>query len=317
MNSKCQFIFVDEEQVKRMVDTPNAFKSIENSYKLFSSGKTITPKTISMKINKGMFFAFPSFLNGHKYFISKLATFFPENRKKGLPSIQPNIFIYDSSNGSLVGIISARYFAGVRTALTSAVGVKYLATTKPKKLAIIGSGVQAGFHAVVLSELFSSIKEIFVFSPDKKHRDLFVNNIKKKIKDIKISSATSSDEAVVQADIIACVTDSARPVFRNDKVKQGACILAVGSMGKDMQEVPDETMENSLVVVDSMQQISEYGEIEGPKLRGKNIQLVGEIGNIILGKNKIIKGRTVVFKHHGLPVTDAALAESIFIKVIK
>lgn len=316
MPAKPPFIFIAESQVQKFVDLKQGYKAIEKSYQLFSAGKTTTPKTIAMKINDGMFFAFPSFLNGHKYFICKLATFYSKNRAQGLPSIQPNIFVYDSHNGSLVGIISARYFAGVRTAITSAVGVKYLAIKNPRKLAIIGSGVQARSHALVLSALFPSIKNIVVFSPDAKNREKFVSDVKAKIKSSKLIAEKTSGAAVRDADIIACVTDSPRPVFDGRDIKPGVCILAVGSMGKEMQEVSDEVMENALVVVDSLQQVGEYGEIEGPKMRGKQITVLGEIGNVITKKDESARGKTVVFKHHGLPVTDVALAESILEKII-
>ena len=93
--NKLPFIFINEETVERNTDFKKAYEAIKNSYALFSGGKSTTPKTLSMKVNNGMFFCFPSYLNNRKIFISKLATFYPKNRLKNLPSIQPYISIFD------------------------------------------------------------------------------------------------------------------------------------------------------------------------------------------------------------------------------
>ncbi|HCU31140.1 TPA: hypothetical protein DIC21_00150 [Candidatus Uhrbacteria bacterium] len=313
--NKLPFIFINEETVERNTDFKKAYEAIKNSYALFSGGKSTTPKTLSMKVNNGMFFCFPSYLNNRKIFISKLATFYPKNRLKNLPSIQPYISIFDSNNGTLLAVISARYFAGVRTATTSAVGAKYLLGKNPKIMAIIGSGVQAKFHALVFSKIFKSIKEIKIYSPDKKHLKKFVRENQKILKNLKLEIAKTSEQATQDADIIACVTNSPKPVISNSAVKPGACVLAVGSMGKEMQEIPDELMARAAVVVDSRQQIDEYGEIAGPESRGKKIKLIGELGEFILKNKKLNqKNKITVFKHHGLPVTDSALAEIILKK---
>src|SRR3989338_2396359 len=251
---------ITEKEVEKSINLEEAFKFIEKSYADFSDGKTVTPATTSMEVNDGMFYSFPSFIKGRKVFISKQATDFRNNKKYGLPSVHPYILVFDSKTGILESIIEGRYFAAIRTSLSSAVGIKHF-SEKPVKLAILGTGVQGKTHAIVLSSLFKSIKEISVYSPTKKHRESCVKELKKKLKGIKLLCSDSSQEAVKQADIIICATTSSKPVFDNKDVKEDVLVVGVGAMKND-QEIPAETMGEALVVVDAEKNISMYDEIK-------------------------------------------------------
>ncbi|MBS3123244.1 ornithine cyclodeaminase family protein [Candidatus Woesearchaeota archaeon] len=303
---------ITEKEVEKSINLEEAFKFIEKSYADFSDGKTVTPATTSMEVNDGMFYSFPSFIKGRKVFISKQATDFRNNKKYGLPSVHPYILVFDSKTGILESIIEGRYFAAIRTSLSSAVGIKHF-SEKPVKLAILGTGVQGKTHAIVLSSLFKSIKEISVYSPTKKHRESCVKELKKKLK-VKLLCAESSEEAVKGADIIICATTSSKPVFDNKDVKNDVLVVGVGAMKND-QEIPAETMGEALVVVDAEKNIPMYDEIKIAKEKKFSVNVVGEMGEVINRKKSMIKGRKIVFKHHGLPVTDAALAENILRKI--
>lgn len=304
---------ITEKEVEENINIEEAFRFIEHSYADFSAGKTVTPTTISMQVNDGMFYSFPSYIQGRKVFISKQASDFRNNKMFGLPSVHPYILVFNSKTGVLDSIIEGRYFASIRTALSSAVGVKYF-SKQPKKIAILGTGVQGKSHALVLSQLFPTIKEISVFSLTKQHREECAKELQKKLKTVKVSCASSSKDAVVNAEVIVCATTSKNPIFEDKDVKNEVLVLGVGAMKND-QEIPAETISKALVIVDAEKNIAMYDEIKIAKEQKYSVNIVGEIGEIITGQKAIIRGRKIVFKHHGLPVTDAALAESILWKM--
>lgn len=299
---------ITESMVKKRVNFSTAFKAIEKSYQLFSAGKTTAPPTASMSVNSGMFYSFPAYINGDKFFISKQATDYRHNKAVSLPTVHPYILVFNSKTGVLKSIIEGRYFAAVRTALSSAVGIKYL-SKKPKRLAILGSGIQGQSHACILPKLFRTIKEVHIYSPTKKHRESAVKEIKKVLK-IHVQATDNPDDAVMNADVIVTATSSSQPVFKARSVKKGALIIGVGAMKND-QEIPSEIMSGSLVIVDSKTNVPMYDEINKTEKLGMKVRVIGEIGSIINKDIKIKKGATIVFKHHGLPVTDAALAGTL------
>lgn len=299
---------ITENIVLERIDLPSAFLAIEKSYELFSLGKTTTTPTTSILVNQGILYSFPAYINGSPIFISKQATDYRQNQTMGLPTVHPYILVFNSATGILDSIIEGRYFAAVRTALSSAVGVKYL-SKNPRCLAVIGSGVQGKSHARIIPSLFPTIEQVFIYSPKKEHRETAVNEIRKTAK-ILIHSADNPDEATTNADIIITATTSSQPVFNIEAVKDNALIIGVGAMKND-EEIPTETISRSLVVVDSKANIPMYDEINKTKEKGLNVKVIGEIGSIISGQISIDYSSTIVFKHHGLPVTDAALAESV------
>lgn len=304
---------ITENEVKKIIDIKEAFKFIEKSYSDYSSNKTVTPTTSSMKVNEGMFYSFPSFIKESKIFISKQATDFRQNKKLCLPSVHPYILVFNSKNGVLDSIIEARYFAAIRTSLSSATGIKNL-HDNPKKIAILGTGVQGRTHAIVLSRLFPSIEEIRIFSPTEKSRINATKIIKEETDSVKIINCETSKQAVEEAEVIICATSSSKPVFDAEHLKNSALVIGVGAMKND-QEIPAKTIGSATIVLDAIKNLEMYDEIKIAKEEGFNTNILGEIGEVINKEKVILKDQTIVFKHHGLPVTDAALAESIISKL--
>jgi len=82
-------------------------------------------------------------------------------------------------------------------------------------------------------------------------------------------------------------------------------------MGPTMQEIPDELMAEAFFIVDSAAEAETYGEVLGPRTRGYTVRIAGEVGEVLAERLTIPTSGLTVFKHHGLPVTDAALAEAL------
>ena len=289
---------ITEDQVRERLKIMEAFQAVENSYRLFSQGKTIASPTTSMSVRSGMFYSFPAFIDGSPIFISKQATDYRDNSSRGLPTVHPYILVFDSETGVLDSIIEGRYFAATRTALSSAVGVKHLAK-HPKRIAIFGTGVQGRSHVRVLSKLF----------PASAHVEQAVSELQSETSNVLIA-ASSARDAVLDADVIVTATSSKTPVFNHTDLKMGALVIGVGAMKND-QEIPTETVSSSQVVVDALSNVVMYDEIRLAQNMNKNLKVLGEIGALIDKNVKIHLGMTTIFKHHGLPVTDAALAETL------
>ena len=89
-------------------------------------------------------------------------------------------------------------------------------------------------------------------------------------------------------------------------------IIGVGAMKND-QEIPTQTIKEAIIIVDTEKNIDKYDELTKPMQEGYKLKIKGEIGRAVLQKIKL-NNQKIVFKHHGLPVTDAALAETLINK---
>ena len=123
----------------------------------------------------------------------------------------------------------------------------------------------------------------------------------------------SPDTAVSDADIICAATTATTPVFNGSALKPGAHINGVGSYTPQMQEIDVDTVQRSLVVVDSRSAVLvEAGDLIVPMQNGDIAEshIHAELGDIINGHKA---GRTneqqlTFFKSVGVAVQDAIAA---------
>ena len=141
--------------------------------------------------------------------------------------------LLDPETGALQALLDGRFITEARTAAVSAVSSRLLARKTSKSLAIIGSGVQARSHLEALSRVHT-LRQVTVWSPQKLHRDAFVEEAKSAsipapIPAPTITAVDHAGEAVVGADIIVLVTSSPVPVLEDGWVKPGAHVISVGA----------------------------------------------------------------------------------------
>nr|HMQ55639.1 ornithine cyclodeaminase family protein [Anaerolineae bacterium] len=125
------------------------------------------------------------------------------------------------------------------------------------------------------------------------------------------------DQAVQGADIVITATTSTTPVFDGRQLSPGTHVTAVGSYAPTMQEVDEETVRRSKVVVDSLQAcLAEAGDLIVPLEKNliTKLDIHGELGSIVNGS---LPGREspeeiTFFKSVGLAVQDAAAAGAVF-----
>jgi len=143
---------------------------------------------------------------------------------KGLVSIQ---------YGGLIGRgtpVKERTWCGdpviLRTAATSAIGTKYLARKNSEILGFFGTGYYAPSHLAAMTLVCPKLKLVKVYSPNEAHRLAFCRGIEQ-IVDVSVVPVAHVREAVEEADVIVCCTNSVDPVFHGDWVKEGSHVTGI------------------------------------------------------------------------------------------
>ena len=134
--------------------------------------------------------------------------------------------------------------------------------------------------------------------------------------DYGIEATSGNLEDLSKVDIICTATPSADALFKNHHLKPGVHINAIGSFRPSMREIPNETVINAKVVVDSfIASKKEAGDLLMTEKESswtfKNIH--SEIGAIASGR---ISGRSndvemTLFKSVGLGFQDLAISELV------
>jgi len=340
-----RFRLLTEPDVRAVLTMDDLIETMASALERFSSAQVVQPVRPTIAIAEDAFFStMPAYvrsaspsgegsasLSGERQagaaLGAKLVTVFGGNTARGLHTHLATIVLLDPETGALLALLDGRYITEARTAAVSAVSSRLLARATASSLAIIGSGVQARSHLDALSRVHR-LKQVTVWSPQKLHRDQFVEEAKTAMgSDTRltpsIAAVDHAGEAVVGADIIVIASSSTTPVLESGWVKPGAHVISVGATRPNHREMDPALVARGRLFVDSRQAaLVEAGDIvmgiqEGRFTAG---HIVGEVGQL-LGASRIA-GRTsdaeiTIFKSQGMAVEDVTAADLAYRRAVE
>ena len=143
------------------------------------------------------------------------------------------VLLFSTETGALMAMFPDGVMQRLRVGATSGLGLKHLARDDAQRLAIIGSGWQAGTQLAVALAV-RRFKEVRVFSPRRETREAFVSESQKKHR-VKIVAVDSADAAVDGADVIAASTSSMVRVIDPKWLKPGVHISTIKTQEVDAE----------------------------------------------------------------------------------
>lgn len=221
---------------------------------------------------------------------------------------------YDSETAALLTIIVGSLplydfedndFA-TETAITSAVGTKYLARNDCKIMGLYGTGRQARRHLKVMCAL-RPIERVKVFSRSAENRKNFCAMMQPHIA-AEIIPVDSPREVTRHADLIVCATGSNVPVLLGEWLEPGAHItsivgsnkelLAEGLVSRPRRELDDNVLARADVIVATLKQQGvqdEQGDFVEPIQNGVvKWDEVKELAHLVAGKTSGRTGETQI-----------------------
>ena len=316
-------LILNKNNIDEIFTMKDAVNSVKKAYEYFSLKKCEVPLRTKIVNNKQN--AVNLFMSGHIDELDmtgiKIVSVFPNNAEKGIPVVPATMVLLDSDNGQVCSIMDGTYLTQLRTGAATGVGTDVLSRKDSKIAALFGVGGQSHkqLEAMLAVRDLELIK-IFDINKDKaKEFEIKMNEIFKGNK-VVIKCVDSSDEAVINSDIITVATTSNVPVFDGRLVKKGAHINGIGSYTPIMQEIDEYLIKNAgKIYVDSIEAVlDEAGDLLIPISKGivgKEV-ISGEIGEVISGK---LNGREneeeiTIFKSVGIAAQDIVTSKEIFIK---
>ena len=139
----------------------------------------------------------------------------PEGKTVEKYCIEPGTFcgivmVFSTRNGEPLAIINDGIIQHMRVGGCAGLGVKYLSREDSNVVGIFGAGGMARTYLLAFNEV-RKISEVRVYSPTKKNRDTFAQEMGEKLA-IKIIPVEHPRDAVQGCDIIATCTDSIQVV---------------------------------------------------------------------------------------------------------
>jgi ornithine cyclodeaminase/alanine dehydrogenase-like protein (mu-crystallin family) len=243
----------------------------------------------------------------------KVVCIFPSNAARGLDLHQGGVLLFDGETGALRALVDASAVTATRTAAVSAVATRVLARKDARRLAILGSGVQARSHLESMAAV-CSFDSACVWSRNAEHARAFAAGAQVPFA---VEAVETAEEAVRGADVVVTATSSPEPIVRGEWLAPGAHVNAVGSSIPTARELDAETVAAAALFADARESMVNEGGDYLFAVREAGIgpdHIRAELGEVLIGSREGRRSddELTVFKSLGLAAEDLAAAEHVY-----
>jgi ornithine cyclodeaminase/alanine dehydrogenase-like protein (mu-crystallin family) len=277
-----EVLYLTESDVQQCMTMPEAVELAEKGILAEGAGKADGDKFYMQIRDEGFIKPFSGYLEGEDLAYVKTYSFYEGNQQKGLPVTDSVVLLFEAATGLLVCHMEANWITALKTGASTAITTKHLARADSKIATLFGAGQQGRTHLLGLSEVFD-FEEVRIVDVIPEAASRYAEEMREQT-GLQITTPSSPEEAVRDADIIITVTTGNGSNVESSWVKPGAFIAKIGSY----QEVdPNLLLEVDKLIVDRWLYVSHRNpEVIGLMKEGK----LGE-GDIHAEWPDIIGGR--------------------------
>ncbi|MCU1443307.1 MAG: ornithine cyclodeaminase [Cryobacterium sp.] len=264
------------------------------------------PNRVIVPAGAGQLLLMPSVLG--EWAGTKVASVSPGNSAAGLPRIQATYVLMDTATLTTRALVDGSVLTELRTPAMSAVAADWLSAPDASHLMVFGTGPQAIAHIRAMAGI-RTLTRISIVG----RRPERVLDAVEQVQGWGLPAEAGSATDAAGADIIVCATSAGEPLFDGRLVKNGACVIAIGSHETDRRELDAGLMGRSLVTVeDTATALREAGDvvmaIEVGTLRADALV---PIRDVVTGAVTRRDDRPNVFKGVGMSWQDLAVAVGV------
>ena len=298
----------------------DAIAIVRDAFAQLSNGQATVPLRVPVPIQKhdGVTLFMPAHLHTSDALAVKIVSVHNQNPAKGLPLIHALVVVIDAATGKPLATMEGGYLTALRTGAASGVSTDLLARRDARVAAIFGAGTQGRTQLLAVAAV-RKLERVYVF-------DAFRGQVEKFVKEMRgqpgvpndLRAASSSTEAVREADIICTATTSKQPVFSGNDIMPGVHISGIGAYTPEMQEIDETTLKrtNKIVIDHHEGALAEAGDLIIALKDGtiKESDIYAEIGEIAAGKKagRERDDEITFFKSVGNAVQDVSVARAIY-----
>jgi len=203
-----------------------------------------------------------SYRRGGMHFALKIASTFPGNVARGLPTGNGLILLCSAETGEPQALLADEgHLTDLRTAAVSAMMARELGR-RDRTLGILGTGVQARLQARLHAEVLD-LERICLWGRTAGRAGDCARELRELLAGVTVTVARSPAEVARQARLIVTATSSRAPLLAAGDVQPGTLISAVGSDGPGKQELDAGILRRAgLLLADSRPQCEKLGELQ-------------------------------------------------------
>jgi ornithine cyclodeaminase len=275
----------NQQQIISALNLAEAAEQVGQGFIAFSQGKVKVPPVQN--------FVFPqangdccvksAWVEGAETFTVKISTGFYDNPSKGLESNDGLMLVLSAQTGQPLALLQdGGWLTCIRTALAGQIAAKALAPSNIQAIGIVGTGMQARMQLEQLMAV-TDCRDVIVWGRRQSELDAYRHFAE--TLGYRVETTLNAQQVALQANLIVLTTPSREALLKSEWIRPGTHITAVGADTLGKQELdPALVGRADVIVVDSIAQCSQYGEISHALKAGliDKEQLL-ELGHVLAG----------------------------------
>ena len=290
-------------------------RSVEEAFKAYQRGDVRMPAKSYVELARynGDFRSMPAYMDAGDWDAAgvKWVNVHPDNPEKhGLPTVMGTMVYSDPETAYPLAVMDGTTLTMQRTGAAAAVATDHFAVEDATTLGIVGAGVQSHTQLEAIAEV-RPIEEVVVAAKDPDRIDAFRAEFEGRF-----TVREGSTAEAASCDVLSTVTPVRDPIVSLDDLGEHTHVNAMGADAEGKQELEDDVVLSSKLVIDDHEQCTHSGEVNVPWGEGTlgDDDIYGEVGEIVTGEKD---GRTAddgvtVFDSTGLAIQDVAAARVVF-----
>jgi ornithine cyclodeaminase/alanine dehydrogenase-like protein (mu-crystallin family) len=274
-------------------------EAVRDAFIAHARGQWVMPPKVYVEAYPaGDFRAMPALGGGHA--LLKWVTSFPDNPRRGLPTVSGLVLLSEAETGATRAVLDAGAVTAIRTGAAAVLAAEVLGRSDGGAASVVGAGVNGEAAALTL---LARGRRVMLWDADLARAHQVAEKIGADV------AATAED--ALAADIVITVTPGRQVLYPAGSIRPGQHVSLMGADGPGKTEIASEELVKARVFCDDWEQASHNGELAHAVRAGLLARDgVTELGAVLTG---IAPGRlgdadSTVFDSTGLAIQDLAVA---------
>jgi alanine dehydrogenase len=294
-----EIVVLSGDQVRRAVPPAEAVKAVRDAFVAHAQGDWVMPPKVYVEAYPaGDFRAMPALGGGHA--LLKWVTSFPDNPRRGLPTVSGLVVISDAETGATRAVLDAGAVTAIRTGAAAVLAAELLGRRDRGPASVVGAGVNGEAAALTL---IARGRRAMLWDAD-------VARAREVAERIGADVAASAEDALA-ADVVITVTPGRQVLYPSGSIRPGQHLSLMGADGPGKAEIATEELARARVFCDDWEQASHNGELAHAVAAGLVARdRVTELGAVLVGaaSGRVSEDDSTVFDSTGLAIQDLAVA---------
>jgi len=242
-------LLISNEDAGRLLTMLAVIEALEGSYRDLASGEAVCRPRIDVELpsgDPGQLYRWGTMEGGGPgYFAIRMKSDIVHwQEENGVATrekycVRPGLFcglilLFSTQTGEPLALLNDGVIQHMRVGGDSAIGVKYMARENSQIIGMLGSGGMARSHIEAFLAVRPGIRRLQIYSPTRTNREKFATEAAERYGIEAV--AVEAPEAIYEgADIVAAVTDAARPVLDGNRLEAGCHVVNIGAGGSPDQ----------------------------------------------------------------------------------